>query len=569
MMGGKVVVSVVSLILVVGVIIGAVAVVKHGEDSKNNNVAGSSMKSVTTFCESTNFKDACAKSVESVANNATASPKDYLMAALNATIQEVQKALQVANATGSKVDPKQDPYNHVAAQDCQELLGYAVDELQAAFSTVGDSELHTLNDRVDELLNWLSAVYSYQSDCLDEFDKPELRSAFQNGMLNATQLTDNAVSIVASLSDLLKGFNISLGNFLPPAGGRRLLQGNDVMGHEESFPQWFPAGDRRLLAAHRRGGVLPNAVVAKDGSGQFKTISQALAAYPANLQGRYVIYVKAGIYEENVIVDKKQANVFIYGDGANRTIVTGSKNFGIMHIQTSNTATFSALGDRFMARGMTFRNTAGPEGHQAVALRIMGDLAAVFDCKMEGFQDTLYYQTHRQFYRNCVISGTVDFIFGKGSAVIQNSVIIVRKGLPNQYNTVTADGKELEKDRTGLVLQNCQIVAEDALFPVRFQVANYLGRPWKKFAKTVIMQTEIGDLIRPQGYIEWQGETFEKTSEYLEFANRGPGAVAPRNKNFTRSRFIDGREASLYTVDIFIQGHRWLRAAGLPFTPGL
>lgn len=566
-MGGKVVISVVSVILVVGVIIGAVAVVRHGEEaSKNGNNTSSQMKSVTTFCESTTFKDACARSVESIANNATATPKDYLMAAIQATIEEVKKALEVTNSTNLKVDPKEDPYNHMAVEDCKELLGYAVEELQASLSTVGDSELHTLNDRVNELLNWLSAVYTYQSSCLDEFDKPELRSAMENGMVNATQLTDNAVNVVASLSELL---NIKAAAAAVAAGSnhRRLLEDND------GFPTWFPAADRKLLAAHRRGQVVPNAVVAKDGSGRFKTISQAVAAYPPNFKGRYIIYVKAGVYEENVIVDKKQPNVFIYGDGPGRTIVTGRKNFALMHIQTSNTATFAAIGDGFIARSMTFRNTAGPEGHQAVALRVISDMAAIFDCSMEGFQDTLYYQAHRQFYRNCVICGTVDFIFGKGAAVIQNSLIIVRKGLPNQYNTVTADGKELARDRTGLVLQNCRIVADEFLFPSRFQVRTYLGRPWKKFAKTVIMQTEIGDLIPPVGYVKWDGESFEKTCEYLEFANRGPGAPKPppngRDRNFTRSRVIDGREASQYTVASFIQGHLWLRGTGAPFTAGL
>ncbi|KAL3531567.1 hypothetical protein ACH5RR_010889 [Cinchona calisaya] len=569
---GKVAVSAVSLILVVGVIIGAVAVVRHGEESKAHNGNGSgttsSMKSVTTFCASTPFKDACARSVESVANNATATPKDYLMAAIQATIQEVRKAIEVTNTT--KIDPKEDPFHHSALENCKELLGYAVDELQASFSTVGNSELHTLSDRVDQLLNWLSAVYSYQTSCLDGFEKAEYKNALENGMLNATQLTNNAVDIVAGISDLLKSFNnaTQLNNF---TNQRRLLQDYEfVMGHD-GFPTWFRFEDRKLLAGHHRL-LTPNAVVAKDGSGRFKSISEALAAYPPNFKGRYIIYVKAGIYAENVIVDKNKPNVFIYGDGAGRTIVTGGKNFALMHIQTSNTATFAAIGDGFIARSMTFRNTAGPQGHQAVALRVMSDMAAVFDCSIEGFQDTLYYQVHRQFYRNCVISGTVDFIFGKGAAVIQNSLIIVRRGLPGQFNTVTADGKELENDRTGVVLQNCRIVADTELFKSRFQVASYLGRPWKKFAKTVIMQTEIGDHIRPEGYIKWDGEAFEKSCQYLEFANRGPGAVPPngsRSKIFTRSRHIDPREASQYTVAAFIQGHLWLRTTGAPFTPGL
>ncbi|CAI9104865.1 OLC1v1003648C1 [Oldenlandia corymbosa var. corymbosa] len=328
-MGGKVVISIVSLILVVGVVIGAVVVVRHG-NSEVSGASRGSMKSVDKFCEPAPFKDACARSLESVANNASATPKDYLIAALQATVEEVNKGLDVVGNT--KIDEKNDSFHHMAVEDCKELLGYAVDELQAAITSVGNSQLHTLSDRVHDLLNWLGAVYSYQTYCIDEFEKPVYKSSIQNGLLNATRLTNNAMDIVASLSDILKSFNIPI-----PSTNRKLL---GAMGHD-GFPTWFQAGDRKLLAQQESGQLVPNAVVAKDGSGQFKTISDALRAYPPKgFTGRYIIYVKAGVYEENVIVDKKQTNVFIYGDGAGKTIVTGDKNYGIMHIQTSNTATF-------------------------------------------------------------------------------------------------------------------------------------------------------------------------------------------------------------------------------------
>ncbi|PNX58094.1 pectinesterase, partial [Trifolium pratense] len=141
----------------------------------------------------------------------------------------------------------------------------------------------------------------------------------------------------------------------------------------------------------------------------------------------------------------------------------------------------------FIAKAMTFENTAGPDGHQAVALRNQGDMAAFVGCHILGYQDTLYTQTNRQFYRNCVISGTVDFIFGTSPTLIQHSVIIVRKPNNNQFNTITADGSADSKSiNTGIVIQDCQIVPEAALFPVRFQIKSYLGRPWKAYARTVV-----------------------------------------------------------------------------------
>ncbi|KAL2486672.1 Pectinesterase 4 [Abeliophyllum distichum] len=412
----------------------------------------------------------------------------------------------------------------MAVEDCKDLLDDAIDTLQASYSTVGDSDMHTIQDRANELRSWMTAVYSLQSSCLDQIEKPD--------------------------------------------PNRRLLEVGEI--GEDGYPTWFRAADRKLLAAHKRGRVTPNAVVAKDGSGQFKTVAAAIAAYPKNLRGRYKIYVKAGVYEEFITIDKKKPNVFIYGDGPGKSIITGKRNFGIMKIGTMNTATFSAVGQGFIARGLTFRNYAGPDGHQAVALRVQSDMSAIFDCSIEGYQDTLYYHAFRQFYRNCVISGTVDFIFGMGDAVIQNSLIIVRKPNANQQNTITADGREVARGTNGLVLQNCRIVPEKALFPLRFKIPTYLGRPWKAEALTVVMQSELGDLIRPEGWMTWAGENFHQTCQYYEFANRGPGSITNRrSKEFKRFRVLNAGEAAKYTPGQFLSGFQWLKHTGAPFQLGL
>ncbi|XP_016443367.2 pectinesterase 4-like [Nicotiana tabacum] len=569
-MVGKIVVSLVSLILVVGVILGVVIVLHQDGSSKDDDQSTKVQlkASVEEFCKPAEFKEACAKSLDSVAKNNSATMKDYLLVSIQITVDEVKKSFEVVEKTS--VNNESDPYNHMAVEDCKELLQYAIEELQASYSMVGDTELHSLNDRVSELLNWLGAVYSYQSMCVDAIEKPEYKSAIEKGMVNATQLTHNAINIVAKMSTILQSFNVSIPSNLKSAAGstsnRRLLEVNEI-GHD-SYPTWFPVADRKLLARHRF--VTPHAVVAKDGSGQYNTVAAALAAYPENHRGKYIVYVKAGIYEEHIIISKKQPNVFIFGNGAGETIITGNRNFALMKIPTQDTATFSVLGNGFVARGITFRNTAGPEGHQAVALRINGDMAAVFDCSIEGYQDTLYYQNHRQFYRNCVISGTVDFIFGRGSAVIQNSLIIARKPLAGQFNTITADGKEIALKPGGVVFQNCRVVPEVELFPVRFQLPTYLGRPWKAYSTTVFMESELGDFIRPEGWMTWQGEAFEQTCYYYEFANRGPGAlINNRNRSFKNFRLISPEEAAQYTAAPWINGDMWLRHTGAPFYLGL
>lgn len=229
----------------------------------------------------------------------------------------------------------------------------------------------------------------------------------------------------------------------------------------------------------------------------------------------------------------------------------------------------------FIAKSIAFENTAGPEKHQAVAFRNQGDMSAFFDCAMHGFQDTLYVQTNRQFYRNCEISGTVDFIFGTSPTLIQNSRIIVRKPGPGQFNTVTADGTKQRNMATGIVIQNCEIVPENALFPVRMQFKSYLGRPWKDYSRTVVMESNIGDLITPEGWSVWAGTQFLNTLYYAEYANTGPGAnLNGRVKWKGYHPNINKNEAAQFTAGQFLRagpGGRaedWLRATGVPYVLG-
>jgi pectinesterase len=183
----------------------------------------------------------------------------------------------------------------------------------------------------------------------------------------------------------------------------------------------------------------------------------------------------------------------------------------------------------FIARAMKFENTAGPEGEQAVALRNLGDMAAFVGCDIVGYQDTLYAQSNRQFYSECNIYGTIDFIFGTSRAFIQNSMIIVRKPMDKQVNVITADGSVDSKNLyTGIVIQGCQIVPEKELEPVRFQIGSYLGRPWKQYARTVFMESDIGDFIHAEGWYPMKGDSYLDTCYLAEYRNTGPSSDISR-----------------------------------------
>ncbi|GAA0138299.1 esterase [Lithospermum erythrorhizon] len=585
---GKMIGSAVSIVLVVGVVIGVVAVVQRGNNKGGGGGGGggettASTKTATALCQPTTHKEACAASVQSVANNPNASFQDYLSAALNATMSELNKAIETTKKVS--VNKDDDPHNdQMGVDDCKEFLDDAVEQLQAAITSVGKSELHTIQDRMQEFMSWLTGVYVYQTTCVDQLDKPEYKEPVRDGMVNASQLTENAIYIFSEMQKITGSLNLNFTGLSASAKSaaesvaqRRLLDAEE--GGADGYPSWVSSSDRRLLAATGGGGVQPNAVVALDGSGQFKSINAALASAStakkgAPAGGRFVIYVKAGIYQEQVLV-KKQPNVFIYGDGQGKTIITGDLNVAIKKVKTSNSATIGVDSDGFMIKSCTIRNTAGPEGHQAVALRIAGENAVVFDCAIEAFQDTLYYHRGKQFYKSCVISGTVDFIFGNGRAIIQDSMIIARKPGPGQNNMITADGGLTPNGQHGVVLQNCRIVAEKELMAAKTQFKTYLGRPWKPYALTIYMQNNIEDFITPEGYSIFtnvgEGSQNQNTAVYGEYLNTGPGAnTAGRNQSvFKKWHLLSPQEANGYTVGTFLQGAAWLGATGVPYKVGM
>ena len=226
------------------------------------------------------------------------------------------------------------------------------------------------------------------------------------------------------------------------------------------------------------------------------------------------------------------------------------------------------LGDFFIAKDIGFENSAGPEKHQAVALRVGADMSIFYNCQMDGYQDTLYVHTYRQFYRNCVITGTIDFIFGDSSVVFQGCTLVVRKPLDNQANIVTAQGRKDNRQPTGIVLQNCTITADPAYYPVRNQLKSYLGRPWKEFSRTIVMESFIDDLIQPVGWMPWDGTFGLDTCFYTEYNNRGPSSSKANRAQWKGVKEVTKAQVEHFTASQFIMGGTWIPNTGVPYTPG-
>ncbi|KAG5622856.1 hypothetical protein H5410_008074 [Solanum commersonii] len=324
---------------------------------------------------------------------------------------------------------------------------------------------------------------------------------------------------------------------------------NRTWGNDDGLPSWVSANDRKLLQLSANA-IAANVVVAKDGSGKYKTVKEAVASAPDNNW-------------------EKQKNIMLVGDGMDATIITGNLNV-IDGSTTFKSATVAAVGDGFIAQDLQFQNTAGPQKHQAVALRVGADQSVINRCKMDAFQDTLYTHTLRQFYRDCYITGTVDFIFGNAAVVFQNSKLAARKPMSGQKNMVTAQGREDPNQNTGTSIQNCDIIPSSDLAPVKGSVKTYLGRPWKAYSRTVYMQSNIGDHIDPAGWSEWDGDFALKTLYYGEYMNKGAGAGISKRVNWPGyHKALTTSEAAKFTVGQLIQGAAWLKSTGVAYTEGL
>lgn len=229
------------------------------------------------------------------------------------------------------------------------------------------------------------------------------------------------------------------------------------------------------------------------------------------------------------------------------------------------------VGDYFVGIGMGFENSAGAEKHQAVALRVQSDKSIFYKCQIDGYQDTLYAHTMRQFYRECVISGTIDFVFGDAVAVLQNCTFVVRKPLSNQQCIVTAQGRKESDQPSGLIIQGGSIVSDPEYYPVRFENKAYLARPWKNFSRTIFIDTYLGDLITPDGYMPWQsinGTTGTDTCFYAEFNNHGPGSDKSKRVKWQGVKNLTSDGVTTFMPSKFFHGDDWIRVTRVPYNPG-
>lgn len=235
-----------------------------------------------------------------------------------------------------------------------------------------------------------------------------------------------------------------------------------------------------------------------------------------------------------------------------------------------NALYFSAVsGDGFLARDIAIVNKAGPEKHQAVALRVNADFTAFYKCAIYGYQDTLYVHSFRQFYRECDIYGTIDFVFGNAAVVLQECNIISRMPLPNQFTVITAQSRDNLDEDTGISIQNCSILATDELYANSSKIKSYLGRPWRVYSRTVLIESYIDDFIDEKGWTKWSNDQGLDSLFYGEYENYGPGSKIDNRVEWLGYHLMDYNDAYNFTVSEFITGDEWLESTSVPYDDGI
>ncbi|KAL9353532.1 hypothetical protein Peur_056212 [Populus x canadensis] len=552
------IIGVSSIILVAMVVAVAVGIGGSPGDSKQESSPkgqiSTTSKSIKAICQPTDYRETCEESLSKAAGNTT-DPSKLVQAGFKVTIEALQNAI---NRSTTLKELAKDPMASQALDNCRELMDDAIAELEHSFDLIESFQASQFDEYVNNLKVWLSATITYQRTCLDGFENTtgSAGEKMKDLLMASSQLTSNGLAMVDGVTSILKDLNI------PGLTSRRLLEADD------EFPSWLNGGKRMLLLKETPATIKADAIVAQDGSGQYKTIAEAIEKIPKKKNETFVIYIKEGVYKEQVSLARSHTHVLMIGDGPTKTKITGNLNYA-NGVQTFKTATVSISGDHFMAKDIGFENSAGAIGHQAVALRVQADMSVFYNCQIDGYQDTLYAHTKRQFYRDCTITGTIDFIFGDAIAVFQNCKLVVRKPLENQQCIVTAQGRNETREPTGFVIQNCTITADPQYFPVRLQNKAYLGRPWRELSRTIVMQSHIDDLIAPEGWLPWLGSFGLNTLFYSEYNNEGQGAVETNRVKWAGIKKLTPEAADGYTAAKFIQGDEWIPQTGVPYTAGM
>jgi pectinesterase len=288
-------------------------------------------------------------------------------------------------------------------------------------------------------------------------------------------------------------------------------------------------------------------VVAQDGTGNYKTVQHALDAVPVGNSITVTIMIKKGIYKERLVVQEGKNLIYMIGEDPLTTVLTYDNHTGSVlpngdTVNTYTSASFFIYADDFTAENIGFDNNAGFNAGQAVAVFAKGDKLAFKNCRFTGFQDVLFCsgEKSRQYYKDCYIEGTTDFIFGPSTALFRDCHIHSKKNSHVTAASTPADAA------FGFVFMDCKLTGDTSLHNVS------LGRPWRPYASVTYIRCEIGPHIIPGGWNNWRNPANEKTARFSEYKNTGTGAQVQARVPWSRQ--LSDEEVKKFTIQNIFNG---------------
>lgn len=276
-------------------------------------------------------------------------------------------------------------------------------------------------------------------------------------------------------------------------------------------------------------------IVARDGTGDYRTLTEAMEGIRAFMDYRVTVMVRNGFYKEKLVVPSWLQNVDFVGESVEGTVISYDDHAKIDNMGTFRTYTVKVEGNDITFRNLTIENNAAELG-QAVALHTEGDRLRFIGCRLLGNQDTVYTGTAgtRLYFRDCYIEGTTDFIFGPSTALFEECTIHSKR---NSYITAASTPADVA---VGYVFHRCTLTAAPDVTKV------YLGRPWRPYAHTAFIECRMGKHILPAGWHNWRNPDNEKTARYAEYGSTGEGAST--EGRVTWAQTLDRKEAERLLV---------------------
>jgi pectinesterase len=283
-------------------------------------------------------------------------------------------------------------------------------------------------------------------------------------------------------------------------------------------------------------------VVDRNGRGNFRTLEEAIESIRAfDTKGTITVFVRDGVYKEKLVLPTYVCNVHIIGESRDKTIITYDDHANINKMGTFRTYTFLIRGNDITVENLTIENTALQLG-QAVALHLEGDRIIIRNCNILGNQDTIYAgrENCRQYFENCHIEGTTDFIFGPSTCWFENCQLLCKR---QSYITAASTPQDIAY---GYIFNHCVITVAPNVPSVA------LGRPWRPYAMTLFMNCQLPEGISPAGWNNWGKPENEQTARYMEYNNSGPGAGTGQRVAWAKQ--LTAKEAAAYTLETVLKG---------------